>query len=66
MNASPMQSAEPTPTGYNTLLAAIGAVASGLHDKSHGWDAARNPRQFAQAVMHDLDPLVPLPEGSRT
>lgn len=43
------------------LLAAMGALAGGSPDSCHGWDAGRCPAQFAQAVLHDLDPIFPLP-----
>lgn len=41
--------------------AALVAVASGCREGHHGCYADIDPRRYAWACLHDIDPLVPLP-----
>jgi hypothetical protein len=46
------------------LVAALVAVAGHRPDRCHGFGADVDPAAFCQAVLHDVDPMVPLPAGA--
>lgn len=64
--ATPPPGFDPAASGdvHFALLSALVAVAGHRHDRCHGFDADTHPAEFAASVLHDIDPLVPLPAGA--